>query len=68
MSNQVPDITAMFDQFSTTLENFAVLMKTYHDRLIAEGFSRSMANQLTRDFQNTYWSNVLRLYPPKQGD
>jgi hypothetical protein len=68
MSNQVPDITALFDQFTTTLENFAVLLKVYHKKLLDEGFSRSMANQLTKEFQNTYWQTTLGVFKPNKDD
>jgi len=65
MSNpSLPDMTAMFDQFSTTLENFAVVLKTYHGKLLEQGFSEELAEQLVVEFQNTYWNTLLSVNKP----
>ncbi len=57
-----PDVVAMFDQFGTTMENFAVVLKQYHSKLIEEGFSAQMANLLVREFQATHWNNMFSLF------
>ena len=61
----VPDLTALMDQFGTTMENFAVILKQYHSKLIDEGFSVAMANQLVKEFQAIHWNNMFGMFKPK---
>lgn len=60
----IPDFTAMFDQFGTSMENFALVLKQYHSKLIQEGFSPAVAMLLIKDFQAKFLDHVFS--PGKQ--
>lgn len=47
----LPDITAIFDQAETHMENTAKMLATYYKSLRKNGVPAKLANELVLDFQ-----------------
>jgi hypothetical protein len=51
MSDEFPDLVAMFDQALVAMGNVAKLLHAYHVQLVREGFTEDQALFLTAQYQ-----------------
>ena len=55
-----PDaMLALFDQFETTISNFAPIIATYYSKLVAEGVPPDLAEELTLEWHRIFWEAQL---------
>ena len=52
MNEEGPDIIAAVDQWSATVKQYARVMRSYYEALMAEGFNAEQALALTLAYQS----------------
>lgn len=59
--NEFIHIKSQLEQFETILEDFAPIVGTYFQALVASEVPQDLARDLILDWHNTYWLNALNL-------
>lgn len=53
------DMVAAAEQFETAIETIAIVLASYHKKLINEGMPPHLADELVRDFHQEWWEHQL---------